>query len=37
MRVKITGYEKKKQDVGQDADDTIDQRLYLESDVIQRE
>lgn len=34
MRVKITGCEKKKQDAGQDVDDTIDQRLYLKSDVI---
>lgn len=29
MRVKITSYERKKRDVGQDASDTIDQRLYL--------
>lgn len=34
MRVKITSYERKKQDVGQDAGDRIDQRLYLKSDVI---
>lgn len=31
MRVKITTYERKKRDVGQDANDTIDQRLYLKS------
>lgn len=31
MRVKITSYERKKRDVGQDASDTIDQRLYLKS------
>lgn len=29
MRVKITSYERKKRDVGQDAGDTIDQRLHL--------
>lgn len=34
MRVKITSYERKKRDLGQDVDDTIDQRLYLKSDVI---
>lgn len=31
MRVKITSYERKKRDVGQDASDTIDQRLHLKS------
>lgn len=37
MRVKITSYKRKKQDVGQDGGDTIDQRLYLKSDVIYSE
>lgn len=31
MSVKITSYERKKRDAGQDASDTIDQRLYLKS------